>query len=80
MINIKGANDETARNILEACNWNLELAINMHVDANEGADFIEEIPPQIPPQMPPQIPPLNPSNSMATEQNEAVASERCQVR
>ena len=44
----------------------------MHVDANEGADFIEEIPPQIPPQ--------NPSNSMATEQNEAVASERCQVR
>ena len=76
MINIKGANDETARNILEACNWNLELAINMHVDANEGADFIEEIPPQIPP----QIPPPNPPNSMATEQNEAVASERCQVR
>lgn len=72
MINIKGANDETARNILEACNWNLELAINMHVDANEGADFIEEIPPQ--------IPPPNPPNSMATEQNEAVASERCQVR
>lgn len=40
----------------------------MHVDANEGADFIEEIPPP------------NPSNSTAREQNEAVASERCQVR
>lgn len=31
---ITGADEERARGLLEACNWNLELAINMHVDTD----------------------------------------------
>jgi hypothetical protein len=31
-----GANESTARMALEACNWNIELAVNMFVDANDG--------------------------------------------
>lgn len=32
---------DSARAILEACNWNLELAINMHVDGIESTDLLE---------------------------------------
>ncbi|CAL1276518.1 unnamed protein product [Larinioides sclopetarius] len=31
---ITGANDEKAQKMLEVCNWNLEMAINMHVDSD----------------------------------------------
>ncbi|CAM6001387.1 unnamed protein product [Sphagnum balticum] len=34
-IGITGADREIASNTLEACNWDLEMAINMHVDAND---------------------------------------------
>lgn len=29
-----GADESIAKNTLEACNWNLEMAINMFVDSN----------------------------------------------
>ncbi|KAF8797295.1 UBX domain-containing protein 7-like [Argiope bruennichi] len=31
---VTGANDEKAKKMLEVCNWNLEMAINMHVDSD----------------------------------------------
>lgn len=31
---VTGADEERARGLLEACDWNLELAINMHVDTD----------------------------------------------
>lgn len=31
---VTGADEERARGLLEACEWNLELAINMHVDTD----------------------------------------------
>lgn len=34
---ITGADDTRAKYYLEACNWNLELAINMHVDTDDSA-------------------------------------------
>lgn len=33
---VTGAEEERAKYLLEACNWNLELAINMHVDTDDG--------------------------------------------
>lgn len=33
---VTGADDERAKGLLEACDWNLELAINMHVDTDDG--------------------------------------------
>lgn len=31
-----GADEERAKSLLEACDWNLELAVNMHVDIDDG--------------------------------------------
>lgn len=36
-----GTNNDSAKAILEACNWNLELAINMHVDGIESNDIVD---------------------------------------
>lgn len=33
-----GANEERAKILLEACDWNLELAINTHVDTDDGPE------------------------------------------
>lgn len=33
---VTGADEERAMGLLEACDWNLELAINMHVDTDDG--------------------------------------------
>lgn len=33
---VTGADEERAKGLLEACDWNLELAINMHVDTDDG--------------------------------------------
>lgn len=33
---VTGADEERAIGLLEACDWNLELAINMHVDTDDG--------------------------------------------
>ncbi|CAG2180717.1 unnamed protein product, partial [Oppiella nova] len=33
---ITGADESMARTALESCNWNLELAVNMFVDQNDG--------------------------------------------
>jgi hypothetical protein len=33
--NRAGATQDAAKSILEACNWNLEMAVNMHVDSIE---------------------------------------------
>ncbi|XP_074601414.1 UBX domain-containing protein 7-like isoform X2 [Brevipalpus obovatus] len=42
--NFTGASDERARATLEACNWNIELAINMHVDGIDTSDPVDVIP------------------------------------
>ena len=39
-----GADKQRARATLEACNWNVELAINMHVDGIETGDPAEVSP------------------------------------
>ncbi|KAJ6222127.1 hypothetical protein RDWZM_000672 [Blomia tropicalis] len=36
-ISITGAEENIAKNTLEACNWNVEMAINMYVDSNFSA-------------------------------------------
>lgn len=33
---VTGADEERARGLLEACDWNVELAVNMHVDTDNG--------------------------------------------
>lgn len=33
---VTGADEERAKGLLEACDWNLELAINMHVDTDDS--------------------------------------------
>jgi len=42
--NVTGTNNDSATAILEACNWNLELAINMHVDGIQESNDIVELP------------------------------------
>ena len=34
-VNVTGASEEIARSMLEACNGNLEMAIEMHLDSSE---------------------------------------------
>ena len=36
MLTTTGADEATARTALEVCNWNVEYAINMFVDQNDG--------------------------------------------
>lgn len=37
---VTGADEDRAKGLLEACDWNLELAINMHVDTDDGRNNI----------------------------------------
>ncbi|GIY64953.1 UBX domain-containing protein 7 [Caerostris darwini] len=41
---VTGANAETANKMLEVCNWNLEMAVNMHVDSDFQASASAEPP------------------------------------
>lgn len=40
LLTFQGAEEDIARNTLEACNWNVEMAINMYVDSNFSASAL----------------------------------------
>ncbi|GFY48282.1 UBX domain-containing protein 7 [Trichonephila inaurata madagascariensis] len=42
---VTGADDEKAKKMLDVCHWNLEMAINMHVDSPYYERAVDPIPP-----------------------------------
>ena len=36
-----GSSEDRARATLEACNWNIELAVNMHVDGIDTGEPVD---------------------------------------